>query len=472
MSHSYHTTRRHLREAREHDYADKSRRAASLERLRKEIETKRRVKRHVKAERQGPETPPHVPVELVPIRVRSRSPYVHFPASPEDMRGMLAALPAGIVDGLRGIELGLGLKAQEAPLEAMETAPEADPFVGRKGFEVLPGVYRGRTLARYVVAPRRIEVYGVVYDPAWPDRSLWEPYLCLQMLMSLVHEVAHHYDFMHRVARGRWRADDREKIEIYAEEVQHDWTGRYVIPYLEKARPAPLARLRQWMRESIGIEVPLELLAGEVRATARNGAIWVNAAFFNTASAFQELVGSLSKGEDPLRTRLQFARDVHYANEYDLAMQIVETVLRSLPRDTEAILLKAELLVHLERPAPALELAQDVLTREPECVDALEIMADAYELLKDWRRVIAWAEHLMDVCRKDASIHYGGALRRRALARMELGDYDGVRADIQELSSGGRREQGIARRLSKTLEERLKGGPAERGGPAKPGGAT
>jgi tetratricopeptide (TPR) repeat protein len=445
-----------LRETQAQDYADKARRAAAIERLKEELETKRRVKQHVRSERREREVPAHTPVDLIPIQVECSSPFLHFPATPEDVRAVLAALPVGVVDGLKGIVLGLGLKTQDAAIDDLGTDPEPDPIVGRLGFEVFPGVYRGHTLALYTAGPRRIEVYGFVYDPAWQDRDLWQPYLRLHMLMSLVHEVAHHYDFTFRVARGRWRHDSREKNEIYAEEVEHDWIERYVIPHLEKAHPGPLVHLRDWMREQLGVEVPLKLLAGEVRATAKNGGIYANANFFNTAHGFEALVGDLSKGKDPIRARLQFARHVHYVEQYDLAMQIVETVLSVLPRDTEAILLKAELLVHLERLDPALQLAGEVLSREPDCTDALEIMADAYEAAKDWPRVVALAERLMDAYRQDSPWKYGIILRQRAWAKMELGDYDAVRADIEELGRGGRNSQIQARRLSEALQERLK----------------
>ena len=58
-----------------------------------------------------------------------------------------------------------------------------------------------------------------------------------EMLATLLHEVAHHQDWMMRVARGRWRMDDATQREIYAEKVAGEWWQSCVVDYrLEAAR--------------------------------------------------------------------------------------------------------------------------------------------------------------------------------------------------------------------------------------------
>ena len=64
--------------------------------------------------------------KTIPIDVTSSSPWVHFPASPTDMRAVLTALPAGVADGLTGIELGLGDLAQSQPDDDFEAEPDVD----------------------------------------------------------------------------------------------------------------------------------------------------------------------------------------------------------------------------------------------------------------------------------------------------------------------------------------------------------
>lgn len=49
-------------------------------------------------------------------------------------------------------------------------------------------------------------------------------YFKLQILSTFVHEVAHHFDHTRRVARGRWLAQEKEKIEHFALHRQYEWT--------------------------------------------------------------------------------------------------------------------------------------------------------------------------------------------------------------------------------------------------------
>lgn len=95
---------------------------------------------------------------------------------------------------------------------------------------------------------------------------------------------------------------------MYAEHREHEWTSSHILPYLENKYPQDMAQLRAWLRQTLGVEIPVTLLAGEVRATGKNGGIRISS-FFSTSSAFEDLVESVAKGEDLMKTRLQFARE-------------------------------------------------------------------------------------------------------------------------------------------------------------------
>ena len=190
---------------------------------------------------------------------------------------------------------------------------------------------------------------------------MWELLLRLHMLTAFIHEVAHHYDFTFRVDRGRWRFDDIEKIEIYAESVQHEWITAYVIPYIVQAHPGEFEQLRAWMKTHVGVEVPLELLIGEVRTRTSGGVVNAEAAFFNTGRAFEAMLRHLADGMEPAEARLQFARDLHYACVYDLPQRIIDFVLEAAPHNAEALSLRGDILAHRERYDAAIEAAMEAL---------------------------------------------------------------------------------------------------------------
>ena len=131
MSRSHHTTRRNLGMAARFDEADLKKKAARIEELQKDLAAKRAVKRHVRKERQRKVQLPPTPIDSIPIGVKNSSPFVHFPASPDDLRALLERLPAGLVDGLTEIELSLGEKCQRRRLDEFCADPEPDPLVGR-----------------------------------------------------------------------------------------------------------------------------------------------------------------------------------------------------------------------------------------------------------------------------------------------------------------------------------------------------
>lgn len=428
MSRSIHTTRRGIEEAKKADYADREVRAAEIAKLRKQLATKRRTKSKVDTERRrGDDEGLHSPIESIPIQVCDEGEFVHFPASADDLRAVMQTLPTGVVDGLTFITLCLGAEPQMEPHG--ERLCEPDPLVGRRGYEELPGIYLGEVKGIYHANSAKIELFAYVYDPGIADREIWELYLRLNMLSTFVHEVAHHYDFTRRVARGRWRGDHKSKVEIYAESVQHEWVQNCIVPYLEKTYAEQVNALDAWITHHGGISIPLVRLAGDPRATAKNGLINIQVTDFGIRSAFTTLAEDVAKGEDLLSTRLQFARGLHYDENYVEALQIIGGVLAEHRDNLEALTLKADIWSHQERNEEARDLAEYVVSQDQNFDDAWFILMLCYEALEDWEKLLhATTRELSKT--KLSTVSRTQALLRRATARLGLSDLCGMEDDL------------------------------------------
>lgn len=90
-----------------------------------DLHRKRRIKELVDEERARPRSrTPTIDAAAVPIVERDRGRFVHYPASVDDLRAILARVPDGAADGLGEIELCLD--------ERKDThGHPVDPFVGR-----------------------------------------------------------------------------------------------------------------------------------------------------------------------------------------------------------------------------------------------------------------------------------------------------------------------------------------------------
>ena len=447
MSRSYHTTRRDVDEAERLSYSDESKRISAIEKLKEDLETKRNTKRQVKGQRNGDfSCPLPTPIELIPIEVRDESEYIHFPVSPEDIRDLLVRMPAGIADGLQQITFCLGAEKTITRKYPWLAEPEKDPYVGRTGDELLPGIYSGWYLGVYRPSYAEVRLNAYVYDPNLSDRSLWECYLRLHMLMTFVHEIGHHYDFTFRIGRGRWRGDKRDNLEIYAESMQHRWLKEYVIPFLQDRYASEIRALNAWMEDRIGIVIPLDLLAGDPRSTAKNGLIRTTS-FFDTADAFQTFVTNLSKGKDLREARYEYADDLHMGEKYDLALQILDLLLSQNPNDVASITLKAEIYEHLEQYDQAVRYAEQALSIQNDYTRVYSILADVYEGMKLWDKVLAVTEKTLNLVGQEDILERIHALSDRANAYLEMENFHEAEKIIQQLEDGRKPGHRYAKRL-------------------------
>jgi tetratricopeptide (TPR) repeat protein len=381
-------------------------------RLIKELVAEERVRLAQLAPAEAPST--------VPIQVCDRGPYIHYPASEHDLRGLLALMPRGVVDGVKAIELRLG---------SDEDARDVDPFVGRLSNEIGPGVYCGRILGRYQIDGPTIEIFGYVYNASNAVLPVVETWLRLRMLTTFVHELGHHEDASMRVARGRWRFDDRVDQEIYAEAIEYAWTREYVVPYLEETYPAEVDALRGWLVEHGGIALPLEAIAGDPRSTDLSERY----SFFSVEAAFKRLLRCVAEETPAKETRIAFANELHYAEAYEEALAVLAGVLDAHADDAAALTLRADIFVHQERFDEADAIARVVVEGDESALDAWRVLADVAQARGDWRALLETASRGLAVQTKMPWMTR--SLRVLATrARIELGDIDGVDRDLAALA--------------------------------------
>jgi len=391
-----------------------------------DLERKSLIKRLVAEERGRPRAPtPTVASHAIPVSVRDRGPYVHYPASPDDVRAVLSRLPAGIAQGIGGIEFAI----DEAPTEFEATT---DPFVGRLQNEFVPGIFGSAVLGRYRPNGSVLQLFGYAYDSSRPDCEIVELYLRLKMLSTFAHEVAHHDDFSARTGRRQWRAEDSYGREVYAEAMEYAWTQDYVVPYLEEAYPTQVAELQRWIEVYGGISLSLGVLAGDPRTT---GGIDGERLFFSVDSAFESLLSMVARGETPPATQVEFAKQLHYGHNYEDALSILAHVTREHPGNVAALVLRGDIFLHQDRVDEAGELAQALVGTKEADADVWELVCDVARVRGDWPGVLAATEHLLASAGPPAWwVGSKRALQVRAL--IEVGDLDRAEATLANLCKG------------------------------------
>ncbi len=439
MSRSIHTTHRHLEEVHRSVYHDRDRKREEIRRLRDSLEQKRTIKERVLEERQLP--PAHDGVgkpEGIPIHVVDQGNYVHYPAGVEDLKALMARLPRGVTDGISGIVLGLGTGIQADCADDWES-PQADPWIGRLGVELLPGVFVGFVLGQRDMADARIWLYAHVYDPADSRIQDWKFFLRLWSLSTFIHEVAHHFDHTQRGARGRWFAANSDKAEDFARYIQYAWTQQYVLPYLAETYPEELEAAQRWLEHYGGTRLPLHLLYTKILPV------------FNMQDAVDQLAREIASGASLTACRLLFANELHYCQTYQPALDVLQGVLADDPSNDEAMTLRADIFIHQERFEEAAAIANNLLAKSPSDVETLIILADAYEGLKQFDRVLELTERIMDAA--DKHYQWCGAVEQRVSVFLALGRKSDAEQEILRLEAEGPRTAQRVERLRKKLAD-------------------
>jgi hypothetical protein len=206
-----------------------------------DIFRKRRIKKNVKAERKEPEPSiaSPLPASLVTVEMKDEHPCLYFPVTKEEVREVLAALPTGTLDGLTAVILEAGttymntLPEDALPQDDDEDKIVLDPYLGRRSFEISPGIYIPIVKGIYTRQDNVIRLFGLAAQPPIELEPGELKMMRFGMMKTLLHEVAHHYDWSRRVGRGRWMMDEEEKYEQYAENMTRKWGEDVLASYIE-----------------------------------------------------------------------------------------------------------------------------------------------------------------------------------------------------------------------------------------------
>lgn len=235
-----------------------------------------------------------VPIEIVdrPSRPARRvdGSRLLYPATLDDLRGVMARLPPGALDGIAGIEL----------------AEWRGEF-----HRLLRGVVAPATCSMYVPDERCIRLFAYRVDTEVPNRGHVELYLRLAMLAALCHEVGRHHE--------------------------HGWVRSVVVPYLEDAYPDDVAALRQCMIDRIGVAIPLDLVAQRSHH------------LLGASEALHRVLAA--SGPASTDERLHVAFRLYADHHLDLALAVIDHVLASEPQHAEALADRAQVLRKLDRVA-------------------------------------------------------------------------------------------------------------------------
>lgn len=270
------------------------------------------------------------------------------------------------------------------------------------------------------------------------------------MLMTFVHEIGHHYDFTFRIGRDKWRGDKRDNLEIYAESMQHRWLTEYVIPFLQDKYASEVRVLNAWIEKQVGIPIPLELLAGDPRSTAKNGCIRISS-WFDSADSFLLFVKDISRGKDLDEARYDYADALHQDEKYDYAWRILDQLLVQHPDHPACLNLKADICVHLEQFEKAVQYAEQVLSIYIDNVEPYDVLSNAYAGLKMWEKVLAVTDKILTLLERDDIWERIRALTDRANAYIGMGNLEEAEKVVRQLEEGPKMGQRWAKRLRDKL---------------------
>ena len=434
MSRSVHSTQKELREARLRSYGDDKIKAAEIAEIEKELARKRRIKGTVADSRSTEEVDKAEGLAgPIPIRILDNGPYILHPATSADLEAIQRRLPAGVMEGLSEIVLSLGEHAQLEGEDAHIWDP--DPITNRVGLEVLPGFYKGWIWGTYQSSACRITLHALVSDPAKPCLMPTTAYFKLQSLSTFVHEVAHHFDHTRRIARGRWLAYEREKVEDFADQRQHEWTQACVVPYLEAAYPQDVNELLRWLEGHGQVRFAL----GELIADPRR--VYVS----TIERAVEELLKDVMQETHPIETLFNFAVNLKIADLYERAQEAIDRILAEIPDHEDALELRANIWNFQESYAQAASLALQVIARNPRNWRARTTLTRAYEGLAQWDKVIETAAESLtwfagELDRLDA-------IASRCSAYWKLGKREESDEDLRTLQNSSRSSWKIKRIL-------------------------
>ncbi len=417
MSRSIHTTySKFIKLKRKYDENKKPELKEKLDTLYNDLNKKHIVKRQIHQQRKGdPLEDSCMNADDILIFFSDESPLIHYPISESDIRSVLNQLPKGIFKGLKSIGLRFGGWDWECTYDL-----DPDPFTGRPGYETIPGVYFPPILGSYFRRDSRIELYAFTYS-TMPDENIWMLYLKINMLMTLVHEIFHHYDFISRRSRGRWIMESY-KTEAYAEKMEYKWFLDAMVEYIQRTYPLETAELISWLQNKSGIPLTIKDIVEDPRRTHKNGFVKIGSGMDN---CIRDFIKNYYLGKDILEVRMSLAEGLHDADFYDYALEIIDNILNTENANTyryRALTLKADTLVHLEKYLEAQKIITEALAINQQGFEVWDILCDIYENLSQWDLLLEASCKSYQLCTNEISKPRISLTQVRSL--IELGRFE------------------------------------------------
>ncbi len=425
MSRSKHSTRKQYKDEKRWDYSDPKLKRQRLREIAEEIWEKRRIKYEVKNER-SQQKAQNLPVEspdTIPVQFKDEEEYVHYFTTEEEVRTLLRLLPEDLTHGLQKIEFTIGKEYQKEHYKSEydeDDLDDMDPYLNRFGIEVFPNIHSGFVYGTYDPQSTVISCYAFIGSSKSEHWNFISLFLKLQILSTLFHELAHHDDYMRRTRQGRWLKHQKEKVEIYAEKFQHIWGQEILLPYLHKTYPNEIQCFEYWIKEKIKVPFPFESFCKDSRRTMKGGGISLKYFLRDPLGMLCDLFLDIENDVPEHEFRRKFAEDLHFTNEFELAIQVIEEILKENPNDLLALTEKADYLHHLERDSEGREIARKVVKQDPDILQAWRVIENTSESLLDWESALIAYKNIRRLKEKRSPMD----LINEARCLLELEQYD------------------------------------------------
>ena len=230
-----------------------------------------------------------------------------------------------------------------------------------------------------------------------------------------------------------------------------------MIPYLQQTYPAEVALLEDWMREHIGLVLPLRILAGDARIRAKkHGNYYWRNTFGGSADAFEEFVRAIDAEQDVTEARLDLAVGLHRAEELDYAQDIIASILAGRPDHVPTLVQKGWICREQKRYEEAHEALRRANQLEPANSKVWRELAHLYADTGAWVPALIAASEAIKTA-PDRLVRRG-MRELQARAYVGLGDFNDARAIIAEFAATGKPwDARRAARLQALLDEALAG---------------
>lgn len=206
-----------------------------------------------------------------------------------------------------------------------------------------------------------------------------------------------------------------------------------MIPYLEQAYPDQVRQFSAWLVRNGGAAIPLAALLNEPGKMRHGQRTFTFNHIFSLTTAVEELANDVAETKSAWEARLNYARNLHYHEEYTQALAVIDSILADHPEGSlPALMLKADIFVHQQRYEDAEALALQVLAVNDSNGDVWKVLLNIYEETREAKKLHEAANRMVALLPKNERLPIT-LLYKRALARLWCGDLDGYHEDLQQM---------------------------------------